>query len=233
MTIPILLIEDDGRLAAMLRDYLEQHDYHIRAVAHGEEGVARARQGSYALIILDLMLPDMDGLEVCRLIRSFDTIPILMLTAKGEPLDRVIGLELGADDYLPKPFEPRELLARIRALLRRTRQTPQTSQRRFGSLVLDLAAMTASLDDVPCELSAHQFRLLELLSRHPGRVQTRAALQQQLQGFDIDSSQRAIDVHISRIRAKIEPDPKHPRRILTIRGTGYIFSRIQGEEETT
>ncbi|MGI9423882.1 MAG: winged helix-turn-helix domain-containing protein, partial [Hyphomicrobiaceae bacterium] len=181
----------------------------------------------YDIVVLDLMLPDIDGLDVCRSLRSKSDLPILMLTAKGDPMDRIIGLEIGADDYLPKPFEPRELLARLRAILRRGKSTQASDVIRFGRLEIDLSAMQATLDGRPCSLTAHQFKLLHILAAAAGRVLSREYLSDQLNGENFDVFDRSIDVHISRIRSEIEDDPKHPRRVITVRGAGYVFARAQ------
>jgi DNA-binding response OmpR family regulator len=185
------------------------------------------------LVILDLMLPDMDGLEVCRRIRSLPgalaCTSILMLTAKGDAMDRIIGLEMGADDYLPKPFEPRELLARIRAVLRRhTEPLPtSSSQLRFGALEIDRDARAVSVAGQPCELTSYQFDLLVALAERAGRVLTRDQIMEAVRGRELDAFDRSIDVHMGRIRAAIEADAKNPKRILTVRGVGYVFARQQ------
>jgi len=181
------------------------------------------------LLILDLMLPDADGLEVCRRIRARGDavagLPILMLTAKGDPLDRVIGLELGADDYLPKPFEPRELLARVRALLRRGAVPATADALRFGRLTTDRGARVVRVDGEPRALTSYQFDLLLRLAESAGRVLSREQLMDALRGQATDAFDRSIDVHIARIRAAIEDDPKKPRHIITVRGAGYVFAR--------
>ena len=186
------------------------------------------------LVILDLMLPDMDGLEVCRRIRSLQgpaaQVPVLMLTAKGDPMDRIIGLELGADDYLPKPFEPRELLARIRAILRRRTDggTPAaTPALRFGSLEIDRDARTVTVGGQVADLTSYQFDLLVTLAERAGRVLTRDQIMEAVRGRELDAFDRSIDVHMGRIRAAIEADAKNPRRILTVRGVGYVFAKQQ------
>jgi DNA-binding response OmpR family regulator len=228
----ILMIEDDRRLAKMVADYLVENGFDLSTREDGASGMALARREPFDAIILDLMLPDVDGFEVCRRLRAESDVPILMLTARGEATDRIIGLELGADDYLPKPFNPRELLARLRAILRR--RAPQTEGRtpllRFGRLEIDRDARVARLDDRPCTLTSHQFELLRVLAESVGRVLTREALMARLRGEPLEAFDRSIDVHISRIRAAIEDDPKHPRRILTIRGAGYLFAKSQDED---
>jgi len=187
--------------------------------------------GSFDLLLLDLMLPDGDGLDLTRELRAdnrFKRLPLLMLTARGEPLDRVIGLELGADDYLPKPFEPRELLARVKALLRRASPTQADDEvLRFGRLEIDLAARQARIESKACELTSHQFDLLVVLAQSAGRVLTRDQIMDALKGHPLEAFDRSIDVHVSRIRACIEDDPKNPQRVLTVRGAGYVFARKQ------
>jgi DNA-binding response OmpR family regulator len=179
------------------------------------------------------MLPDIDGLEVCRRIRALPTpvaqTPVLMLTAKGDPMDRIIGLEMGADDYLPKPFEPRELLARIRAVLRRKVDAPTATQNqlRFGSLEIDRDARTVQVSGAPCELTSYQFDLLVALAERAGRVLTRDQIMEAVRGRELEAFDRSIDVHMGRIRAAIEADAKDPKRILTVRGVGYVFARQQ------
>ena len=227
MSERILLIEDDIRLAGMVDDYLGQSGFDVTMTHSGADGLQQHSTGTFDAIILDLMLPDMDGLDVCRTLRSGSDIPILMLTAKGDPMDRIVGLELGADDYVPKPFEPRELLARLRAILRRGRRTSKVPTARFGRLEIDEEAMQARLDDRVCNLTAHQFKLLSALAAAPGRVLSREHLMDVLTGENLQAFDRSIDVHISRIRAEIEDDPKHPRRIITVRGAGYVFARAQ------
>lgn len=224
----ILLIEDDARLAEMVKDYLGQSGFVVTIAETGTEGLVKQGAGRFDAVLLDLMLPDMDGLEVCRTIRAKDNVPILMLTAKGDPMDRIVGLELGADDYLPKPFEPRELLARLRAILRRGRLEDHESDiLRFGRLEIDSGAMKARLDGTECALTAHQFKLLEIMAQAPGRVLNRDHLMDRLKGENLEAFDRSIDVHISRIRAEIEDDPKHPRRVITVRGAGYVFAENQ------
>ena len=169
----------------------------------------------------------MDGLDLCRTIRTTSTVPILMLTAKGDLMDRIVGLEMGADDYLAKPFEPRELLARLRAILRRGKNPNSTDTLKFGRLEIYLSSMMARLDGEICILTGYQFKLLETLAKAPGRVLTRDYLMDALKGANFEAFDRSIDVHISRIRAEIEDDPKAPRRVITVRGAGYVFAKEQ------
>ncbi len=232
MTASLLLIDDDARLTTMVGDYLRSHGYAVDVAASLAAGRERLRQASYDALILDLMLPDGDGLDLTRELRAdlrHKRLPLLMLTARGEPLDRVLGLELGADDYLAKPFEARELLARIKALLRRARPEPEAGDEvlRFGRLEIDLGARQARLDGQPCELTGHQFDLLVVLAQSAGRVLSRDQIMDALKGHPVEVFDRSIDVHISRIRACIETDAKAPKRVLTVRGAGYVFARKQ------
>jgi DNA-binding response OmpR family regulator len=180
-------------------------------------------------VVLDVMLPDLDGFEACRRIRATSDVPVIMLTARGEDTDRIVGLELGADDYLPKPFNPRELLARLRAVLRRRAAPAAGTSLRFGRLEIDRAARVARVDGQDRALTAHQFDLLVALAESAGRVLSRDSLMQKVRGLDLEAFDRSIDVHVSRIRAAIEDDPRRPRRILTVRGAGYVFARSQDE----
>ncbi len=224
----ILLIEDDARLGAMVRDYLEQAGYRVSVTATGLAGLTAEEREPFDAAILDLMLPDMDGLEVCRRMRARSETPILMLTARGDAMDRIIGLEMGADDYLPKPFEPRELLARLKAILRRGRvQSRQADVLRFGALEIDRGAREVRLDGEPSVLTSYQFALLLALAEHAGRVLSREQLMDLVKGEALEAFDRSIDVHISRIRQAIEADPKKPRRVITVRGAGYVFAKVQ------
>jgi len=229
----LLMIEDDARLAQMVGEYLSQSGFNFKHSGDANSGLEQVRDGRPDLVILDLMLPDMDGLDVCRRIRSMGTansrVPVLMLTAKGDPLDRIIGLELGADDYLPKPFEPRELLARVRAILRRGgRAEPSRADLlRFGSIEIDRDARQVNLRGTPCDLTSYQFDLLLALAERAGRVLTRDQIMEAVRGRELDAFDRSIDVHMGRIRAAIEDDVKNPRRILTVRGVGYVFAKQQ------
>ncbi len=223
----ILIVDDDERLSDMLATYLRSRGFAVEQRSDGNAGVTAIANGRFDAVVLDVMLPDVDGFEVLRRVRKTSSIPVLMLTARGEETDRIVGLELGADDYLPKPFNPRELLARLSAILRRVR--PQTEPKsegimRFGRLEVDADAREARMDGKVCALTSHQFELLRVLAERAGRVQTRDQLMQAVRGADVEEFDRSIDVHISRIRAAIEDDPRHPRRIRTIRAVGYVFS---------
>ena len=233
MSHQLLMIEDDARLARMVADYLGQSGFGVGIAGDGQQGLAAVQANAPELVILDLMLPDMDGLEVCRRIRALPgalaRTPVLMLTAKGDPMDRIIGLEIGADDYLPKPFEPRELLARIRAVLRRHVDGPPAEHPvlRFGSLEIDQDARTVTVGGQVCELTSYQFDLLLALAERAGRVLSRDQIMEAVRGRELDAFDRSIDVHMGRIRAAIELDVKNPKRILTVRGVGYVFARQQ------
>ena len=229
----LLMIEDDTRLAAMVGEYLTQSGFTVTHMADGESGLAALQDKAADLVILDLMLPDIDGLEVCRRIRALPgpvaRVPVLMLTAKGDPMDRIVGLELGADDYLPKPFEPRELLARIRAVLRRHQPgaAPEHQVLRFGTLEIDRDARIVTVGGQPAELTSYQFDLLVTLAERAGRVLTRDQIMEAVRGRELEAFDRSIDVHMGRIRAAIEADVKNPKRILTVRGVGYVFAKQQ------
>ena len=241
MTQQLLMIEDDIRLANMVSEYLRQSGYGVTHAADGASGLAALEAAVPDLIILDLMLPDMDGLEVCRRIKSQAAASggqpspaILMLTAKGDPMDRIVGLEIGADDYLPKPFEPRELLARIRAVLRRSGEVGAAAAAqgthkvmRFGSLEIDRDARTVSINGALCELTSYQFDLLVTLAERAGRVLSRDQIMEAVRGRELEAFDRSIDVHMGRIRSAIEVDAKDPKRILTVRGVGYVFAKQQ------
>jgi two-component system phosphate regulon response regulator OmpR len=224
----LLIIDDDARLAAMVRDYLAASEFIVDIAGDLAAGVAAVRANAPDLLILDLMLPDGDGLDLCRRLRAEGvSMPILMLTAKGDPIERVIGLEIGADDYLPKPFEPRELLARVRALLRRSHGAPASQAMRFGRLEVDRDARAVRVDGRSRTLTSHQFDLLVALAERAGRVLTREQLMDLVRGEVLEAFDRSVDVHIARIRAAIEDDPRHPKRIITVRGAGYVFARAQ------
>jgi two-component system phosphate regulon response regulator OmpR len=224
----ILLVEDDPRLADMLSEYLGRAGFRVTVAPLGATALQHLSGAQYDAIVLDLMLPDMDGLDVCRQVRTKSDTPVLMLTARGDAIDRIIGLELGADDYLPKPFQPRELLARLRAVLRRVRGAEGTEQPlHFGRLEIDTAARAVRVDGTQCDLTGYQFDLLVALAQRAGRVLSRDALIDLVKGEQLEAFDRSIDVHISRIRAAIEDDPKKPRRVITVRGAGYVFAKVQ------
>ena len=228
----ILVIDDDTRLSAMLADYLGARGLEVTARADAASGLAELARGRFDALVLDLMLPDQDGFEVCRRVRASSDLPVLMLTARGDEEDRIVGLELGADDYLPKPFNPRELLARLRAVLRRSRGAVAAGRSvlRFGRLEIDRDARAVRVDGVEKELTSHQYELLVALAENAGRVLSRDALMNLVRGETLEAFDRSIDVHVSRIRAAIEDDPRRPRRILTLRGAGYVFARRQDED---
>ncbi|MEJ8858903.1 response regulator transcription factor [Variovorax robiniae] len=231
----LLMIEDDARLAQMVSEYLTQSGFGVNHAMDGNTGMDLLQQHAPDLVILDLMLPDIDGLEVCRRIRSLpgplSKVAVLMLTAKGDPMDRIIGLEIGADDYLPKPFEPRELLARIRAVLRRRAEPGAASAAatvmRFGTLEIDRNARTVTVGGALADLTSYQFDLLAAMAERAGRVLTRDQIMEAVRGRELEAFDRSIDVHMGRIRAAIEVDAKNPKRILTVRGVGYVFAKQQ------
>ncbi len=229
----VLLIDDDARLSTMVRDYLQAAGYLVTVAPDLAQGRVQLQRTSFDALVLDLMLPDGDGLDLTRELRADSRLrhlPLLMLTARGEPMDRIVGLEVGADDYLPKPFEPRELLARIKALLRRAAPRHDDDVLRFGRLEVDVNARQVRIEGRPCDLTSYQFDLLLVLAQSPGRVLSRDQIMDSLKGHPMDAFDRSIDVHISRIRAAIEDDAKTPRRILTLRGAGYVFARKQDGE---
>jgi len=225
----ILLVEDDPRLADMLSEYLGQAGYRTVVAPLGATALEQLSGTDYDAVVLDLMLPDMDGLDVCRQLRIRSDTPVLMLTGRGDAIDRIVGLELGADDYLPKPFQPRELLARLRAILRRRVHGPASPGQslHFGRLEIDLGARAVRIDGVQRDLTGYQFDLLAALAQKAGRVLSRDALMDLVKGERLDAFDRSIDVHMSRIRAAIEDDPKKPRRVITVRGAGYVFAKMQ------
>ena len=224
----ILMIDDDNRLAGMVSDYLGGAGFRVTVAGTGREGEALLKRETFDAVILDLMLPDADGLDLCRKLRASSDVPILMLTARGEPMDKVVGLEIGADDYLAKPFEPRELQARLRAILRRKGGgTARSETLRFGRLEIDKGARVVRIDGEERTITSYQFAILLVLAERAGRVLSRDALMDLLKGEKLEAFDRSVDVHISRIRAAIEDDPKKPRRILTLRGTGYVFAKDQ------
>lgn len=224
-----LLIDDDERLNALVTSYLQRFGISVRAFSHPEPGFRALKDDSPDIVILDVMLPDIDGFTLCRKIREISRVPIVMLTARGDVTDRIVGLDLGADDYLAKPFEPRELLARIQAVLRRGWPTGHSERIRIGVLELNLAKRSAALDGRDLELTSAEFELLGVLVRNRGRILSRDRIMDQTRGIDWDAFDRSIDVHISRLRQKLGDDPKHPEFIRTVRGAGYIF--VGGDNE--
>lgn len=227
MTSTVLIIDDDQRLGEMLAGYLTSRGYAVERREDAASGLQVVAAGQIDAVVLDVMLPDLDGFEVCRRIRARSDVPVLMLTARGDATDRIVGLEIGADDYLPKPFDPRELLARLGAILRRSRRGSEPAVgalMRFGPLVIDRAAREVRVRGDRRELTSRQFDLLVLLAERAGRVQTREQIMEALRGEEWDSFDRSIDVHVSRIRNAIEHDPKRPRYLQTVRGSGYVFT---------
>ena len=238
--IRALLVDDDPDLARLLTDYLASHEVEISHVVDGPRGLAALAAGSFDVVLLDVMLPGIDGFEVCRRIRAAHDVPVVMLTARGDDTDRIVGLEIGADDYVPKPFNPRELLARMRAVLRRAR--PAGSEERLpirekitvGPLEIDHAARVVKRDGVEVSLTSFEYRILVVLARRAGETVTREELASEVRepgelktkGQTYDPSvDRSLDVHVSRLRQKLEEDPKEPRLIKTVRGVGYVLSR--------
>jgi two-component system response regulator RstA len=221
----VLIIEDDVRLAELTRDYLESNGFKVTVEAEGSRGVEQIQALQPDLVILDLMLPGEDGLSICRRARPDYAGPILMLTARTDDMDQVLGLEMGADDYVPKPVQPRVLLARMRALLRRAENTDQSGDARlsFGNLEVDSATREAWLEGERIDLTSAEFDLLWLLASNAGRVLTREEIFSDLRGIKYDGQDRSIDVRVSRIRPKIGDDPNHPHRIKTVRSKGYLF----------
>jgi DNA-binding response OmpR family regulator len=223
----VLLIDDDARLGALVTEYLGKHEIDVTTAGDGPRGLAALHKRRPDLVLLDLMLPGMDGLEICRRIRAtpeWSGLPVIMLTAKGEDVDKVVGLEVGADDYLAKPFNPRELLARIRALLRRAGPAPMPPRLRVGRLELDFAAREVTVGGKRRVLTHHEFELLATLARASGRVLSREQILEALKG-QAEAFDRSIDVHVANLRAKLEADPKEPRFIKTVRGVGYMLAR--------
>jgi DNA-binding response OmpR family regulator len=224
-----LLIDDDARLGELVKEYLGKHEIAVTVAADGERGLAALGHGRFDVVLLDVMLPGADGFEVCRRLRAtpeLTTLPVIMLTARGDDVDKIVGLELGADDYLAKPFNPRELLARIRAVLRRGRPAPSTTSRfRAGQLEIDFDSREVTVAGRRQVLTAYEFELLGALARAAGRVLSREQLLDALKGAEYEAFDRSIDVHISKLRAKLEANPKAPRYIKTVRGAGYVFLR--------
>jgi len=228
MTTRVLIIDDDERLSALLTEYLGRYNFAVTACGHPDAGLRALRTSDPDLVILDVMLPGSDGFAVCRLIREFSRVPIIMLTARGEVTDRIVGLELGADDYLPKPFEPRELVARMQAILRRGVVSADDVVK-SGALEVNRTTRSARIGERELDLTTAEFELLDLLVRNRGRVLSRDRIMEETRGVDWDAYDRSIDVLVSRLRQKLGDDAKHPTFIRTIRGSGYRF--IGGGDE--
>jgi DNA-binding response OmpR family regulator len=222
----ILVVEDESRIARLVRDYLEHAGFEAEVVGDGDAALASARRSRPDLVVLDLGLPGRDGLDVARVLRRTSSVPIVMLTARGDEIDRVVGLELGADDYVVKPFSPKELVARVRAVLRRTQaaQAGGPEVLRIADVEVDLPRMRVSVGGRPVELTPTEFQLLAALMREPGRVFTRGQLLDAVHGVAFESYERAIDAHVKNLRKKLEPTPGRPRYLLTVHGVGYRFA---------
>ncbi|MGD9365619.1 MAG: response regulator transcription factor [Desulfobacteraceae bacterium] len=223
MANQVLIIDDDPKLNRLLTEFLSGFGFKVYTSVTPSEGFKKLRRHKPDMVILDVMLPEMNGFDVCKQIRRDSTVPIIMLTARGEPMDRIVGLELGADDYLPKPFEPRELVARIQAVLRRLKANGATGPRTFGRLTIDPQKRIVAMDNRPIELTTNEFTALSLLARHPGEVLDRDRILQELRGIDSDAFNRSVDITMSRLRQKLGDDPKSPTYIKTVWGTGYVF----------
>jgi len=225
MPVRVLLVDDDVRLYELLAGYLEQNGFAVTCAPDGPRGLSALEGGAFDVVLLDVMMPGMDGLEVCRRIRLKSRVPIVMLTAKGDETDRVVGLELGADDYVAKPFGPRELLARLRAVLRRASPDALAERVTVGDLVLDVGARRAELGGKALELTGLEFDLLMALARRAGRVVPRESLLSEAGRTDVTVSERTVDVHVSHLRQKLGDDPRSPRWIKTVRGVGYVLAK--------
>jgi len=223
----VLVVDDEAKILRLARDYLEHAGFAVSTADAGKAALATARGAKPDLIVLDLGLPDLDGLDVIRALRKESNVPIIVLTARGDESDKLVGLELGADDYLTKPFSPKELVARVRAVLRRTENAlsgPDSELIRTAELTLDVPRMRVTLDQRPVELTPTEFQLLTALARQPGRIFTRAQLLDAVRGVAFESYERAIDAHVKNIRRKLEPNPREPRYVLTVYGVGYKFA---------
>ena len=231
----ILLVEDEKAIREAVAAYLERENYWVTGAADGQQAVEEFNRNHFDLVILDLMLPKIPGEKVCRIIRDTSDVPIIMLTAKGEVEDRIIGLELGADDYLIKPFSPRELVARVRALLRRAHidSEPQREVFEYGDLTIDITGHKVLVKGEEVDLTASEFKLLTTLSRYPGRVYSRMELVEKVLGYDFEGYERTIDSHVKNLRAKIGDDPRHPKWIYTVHGVGYRFEAPKDDASAT
>ena len=221
----VLVVDDEPKIVQLARDYLEHAGFDVVTAADGRAALDQLRKRRPDLVVLDLGLPELDGLDVTRTIRRDSNLPIIMLTARDDEVDKLLGLELGADDYLTKPFSPRELVARVKAVLRRTERAAEPADRvRAGDLTLDLPRMRAEIAGRPIDLTASEFQLLATLAGQPGRIFTRSQLLDALHGIAFESYERAIDTHVKNLRRKLEPDPREPRYLLTVYGVGYRFA---------
>jgi len=221
----VLIVEDEVKIARLVRDYLRQAGFAVVEATDGPSGLAMARSEKPDMIVLDLGLPGMDGLDVTRKLRAASAVPIIMLTARTDESDRIVGLELGADDYIDKPFSPKELVARIRAVLRRADATLGGGEVvRVGDLTIDIPKRRVIADGADIDLTSTEFDLLLIMARNPGRIYTRAQLLDAIHGVSFESYERSVDAHIKNLRRKIEPDPKRPSRVLTVYGVGYKYA---------
>jgi DNA-binding response OmpR family regulator len=227
----ILIIDDDEKLNQLLKDFFKDFGFQTLTATHPEDGLKKLKRKSPDIVILDIMLPEMNGFEVCKTIRMTSTVPIIMLTAKGELMDRVVGLELGADDYLAKPFEPRELVARIQSVLRRTHTIEQKQISTFGRMVIDFQKHTVQVDGKPVDLTTNEFAALCLLVKNPGKVLNRDQILDELRGIECEAFNRSVDITMSRLRHKLNDDPKNPDFIKTVWGTGYKFIGDKQKDE--
>ena len=225
----VLIIDDDEKLNLLLTDYLGEMGFEVLSAVLPEEGLQLLEQENPDLVILDVMLPEMDGFEVCRTIRQSSTVPVIMLTARGEVMDRVVGLEIGADDYLPKPFEPRELVARIQSVLRRAQPKILSAVQKFEGFIIDFQKREVTLDEKIVRLTSNEYECLALLVKNVGKVLDRDQIMEDLRGIEWDAFNRSVDITMSRLRNKLADDPKNPRFVKTVWGTGYLF--IGGDAE--
>lgn len=224
----VLLVDDDARLQELLAAYLSQNGFDVTGAADGRKGLAALEASSFDIVLLDVMMPGLDGIEVCRRIRATSRIPIVMLTAKGDETDRVVGLELGADDYVAKPFSPRELLARLRALLRRAQPTPETQALTIGDLAIDVDGRVVTLAGRQVDLTGIEFDILVTLAKRAGRVVARDGILSAAGRDDVTVGERTVDVHVSHLRQKLGDAPRSPTRIKTVRGVGYVLAKERG-----
>jgi two-component system alkaline phosphatase synthesis response regulator PhoP len=225
----VLVVDDDAKTVELVKLYLKRDGYHVLTAYEGIEALRLAREGHPDLIVLDLMLPGIDGLEICRTLRSESDVPVIMLTAKTTDQDKLVGLDLGADDYVTKPFSPRELAARVRAVLRRLPGERGPAEVKHGELTVNFLKHEAFLEEKPLNLTTVEFKLLAALIKEPGRVFSRAQLIENALGHDFEGFDRTIDVHVLNLRRKLEPDPVHPRYIKTVYGAGYKLAEVAGD----